>query len=127
MLVPANTVAVTNHRRVAAMSAAWLPTVQSVDPVAIVLAIGIVVDERDRRRRGRVAPTWSLACAAMNAAIKCDEELFGPISASPLVLMSVLQSRPPFLARTDRADNVQQFALASRPTAIDQRVNGRRP
>ncbi len=101
MLVPATTVPVTIIGAFAAMAALGF-TVNLSTLFAIVLAIGIVVDDAIVIVEG-VRATSSMACPAAKAAVKAMSELFGPIIGITLVLMSVFIAGR-FPAGPDRAD-----------------------
>ena len=101
MLVPATTVPVTIIGAFAAMAALGF-TVNLSTLFAIVLAIGIVVDDAIVVVEG-AAHNIEKGMSGHDAAIKAMDELFGPIIGITLVLMSVfLPGGVP--AGTDRAD-----------------------
>ena len=87
MLVPATTVPVTIIGAFAAMAALGF-TVNLSTLFAIVLAIGIVVDDAIVIVEG-VSRHIERACPAAKPPIKAMNELFGPIIGITLVLMSV--------------------------------------
>src|SRR5216683_2695978 len=119
MLVPMTTVPVTIIGAFAAMAALGF-TVNMSTLFAIVLAIGIVVDDAIVVVEG-AARHIERGVAAKEAAIRAMDELFGPIIGITLVLMSVFLPAAflPGLTRRIYA----QFALVIAATALLSAVN----
>ena len=119
MLVPATTVPVTIIGAFAAMAAMGF-TVNLSTLFAIVLAIGIVVDDAIVVVEG-AAHHIELGLSPHDAAIKAMDELFGPIIGITLVLMSVFIPAAFLPGLTGQI--YAQFALVIAATAIISAIN----
>src|SRR5258706_114857 len=119
MLVPMTTVPVTIIGAFAAMAALGF-TVNMSTLFAIVLAIGIVVDDAIVVVEG-AAHHIERGVAAKEAAIRAMDELFGPIVGITLVLMSVFLPAAFIPGRTGKT--FAQFALVIAATALLSAVN----
>jgi HAE1 family hydrophobic/amphiphilic exporter-1 len=119
MLVPATTVPVTIIGAFAAMAALGF-TVNLSTLFAIVLAIGIVVDDAIVIVEG-VARHIEHGMSGREAAVKAMGELFGPIVGITLVLMSVFIPAAFMPGLTGQL--YQQFALVIAATALISAVN----
>jgi HAE1 family hydrophobic/amphiphilic exporter-1 len=119
MLIPATTVPVTIIGAFAAMAALGF-TVNLSTLFAIVLAIGIVVDDAIVIVEG-VAHHIERGVTPHDAAIKAMDELFGPIIGITLVLMSVFIPAAFMPGLTGQM--YAQFALVIAATAILSAVN----
>jgi HAE1 family hydrophobic/amphiphilic exporter-1 len=119
MLVPATTVPVTIIGAFAAMSALGF-TVNLSTLFAIVLAIGIVVDDAIVVVEG-ASHHIELGLTPHDAAIKAMGELFGPIIGITLVLMSVFIPAAFLPGLTGQM--YAQFALVIAATAIISAIN----
>ena len=119
MLVPATTVPVTIIGAFAAMAALGF-TVNLSTLFAIVLAIGIVVDDAIVIVEG-VARHIEHGMTGREAAVKAMGELFGPIVGITLVLMSVFLPAAFLPGLTGQL--YQQFALVIAATALISAVN----
>ena len=119
MLVPATTVPVTIIGAFAAMAALGF-TVNLSTLFAIVLAIGIVVDDAIVIVEG-VARHIEDGMPGREAAVKAMTELFGPIIGITLVLMSVFLPAAFLPGLTGQM--YQQFALVIAATALISAVN----
>jgi HAE1 family hydrophobic/amphiphilic exporter-1 len=119
MLVPATTVPVTIIGAFAAMSALGF-TVNLSTLFAIVLAIGIVVDDAIVVVEG-AARHIEEGLSGHDAAIKAMDELFGPIVGITLVLMSVFIPAAFLPGLTGRM--YAQFALVIAATALISAIN----
>ena len=119
MLVPATTVPVTIIGAFAAMAALGF-TVNLSTLFAIVLAIGIVVDDAIVIVEG-VAHHIERGLPPREAAEKAMEELFGPIIGITLVLMSVFIPAAFLPGLTGQL--YKQFALVIAATALISAVN----
>ncbi|CAH1657673.1 MULTISPECIES: multidrug efflux RND transporter permease subunit [unclassified Chelatococcus] len=119
MLVPATTVPVTIIGAFAAMSAMGF-TVNLSTLFAIVLAIGIVVDDAIVIVEG-VSRHVEAGMPGQAAAEKAMDELFGPIIGITLVLMSVFIPAAFLPGLTGQL--FQQFALVIAATALISAVN----
>ncbi len=119
MLVPATTVPVTIIGAFAAMWALGF-TVNLSTLFAIILAIGIVVDDAIVIVEG-VAHHMERGLTPHDAAIKAMDELFGPIIGITLVLMSVFIPSAFLPGLTGQM--YAQFALVIAATAIISAVN----
>ena len=119
MLVPATTVPVTIIGAFAAMAALGF-TVNLSTLFAIVLAIGIVVDDAIVVVEG-AAHHIERGLSAHDAAIKAMGELFGPIIGITLVLMSVFIPAAFLPGLTGQM--YAQFALVIAATALISAVN----
>ena len=119
MLVPATTVPVTI---IGAFAAMWMLgfTVNLSTLFAIVLAIGIVVDDAIVVVEG-AAHHMERGLSAHDAAIKAMNELFGPIIGITLVLMSVFIPAAFLPGLTGQM--YAQFALVIAATAIISAIN----
>src|SRR5262249_24662230 len=119
MLIPATTVPVTIIGAFAAMAALGF-TINFSTLFAIVLAIGIVVDDAVVVGEGAV-PSTGTGMAGREAASAAMRQLFGPIIGIPLVLMSVFLPAA-FLPRlTGRM--YAHFALVTAATALLSAIN----
>src|SRR5256886_770808 len=114
MLVPATTVPVTIIGAFAAMAALGF-TINLSTLFAIVLAIGIVVDDAIVVVEG-AAHNIEQGMSGHDAAIKAMDELFGPIIGITLVLMSVFLPAAFLPGLTGRM--YAQFALVIAPPAL---------
>lgn len=119
MLVPATTVPVTIIGAFAAMAALGF-TVNLSTLFAIVLAIGIVVDDAIVVVEG-AAHHIERGLSPHDAAIKAMDELFGPIIGITLVLMSVFIPAAFLPGLTGRI--YAQFALVIAATALISAIN----
>ena len=119
MLVPATTVPVTIIGAFAAMAALGF-TVNLSTLFAIVLAIGIVVDDAIVVVEG-VAHNIERGLTPHDAAIKAMDELFGPIIGITLVLMSVFIPAAFLPGLTGQM--YAQFALVIAATALLSAIN----
>ncbi len=119
MLVPATTVPVTIIGAFAAMAALGF-TVNLSTLFAIVLAIGIVVDDAIVIVEG-VARHIEHGMSGREAAVKAMGELFGPIIGITLVLMSVFLPAAFLPGLTGQM--YQQFALVIAATALISAIN----
>ncbi|MGX7742827.1 efflux RND transporter permease subunit [Rhodopseudomonas parapalustris] len=119
MLVPATTVPVTIIGAFAAMSAMGF-TVNTTSLFALVLAIGIVVDDAIVIVEG-VSRHIAGGTSSREAAVKAMSELFGPIIGITLVLMAVFLPAAAISGLTGKM--YQQFALVIAATALISAVN----
>ena len=119
MLVPATTVPVTIIGSFAAMAALGF-TVNLSTLFAIVLAIGIVVDDAIVVVEG-VARHIEHGMTGREAAVKAMGELFGPIIGITLVLISVFLPAAFLPGLTGQM--YQQFALVIAATALISAIN----
>src|SRR5581483_9501397 len=119
MLVPATTVPVTIIGAFAAMAAMGF-TVNLSTLFAIVLAIGIVVDDAIVVVEG-AAHNIEKGMSGHDAAIRAMNELFGPIIGITLVLMSVFLPAAFLPGLTGRM--YAQFALVIAATALLSAIN----
>src|SRR6202050_4038506 len=119
MLVPATTVPVTIIGAFAAMAALGF-TVNLSTLFAIILAIGIVVDDAIVIVEG-TARYIEMGMSGHDAAIKAMGELFGPIIGITLVLISVFLPAAFLPGLTGRM--YAQFALVIAATALLSAVN----
>ena len=119
MLVPATTVPVTIVGAFAAMAALGF-TVNFSTLFAIVLAIGIVVDDAIVVVEG-AAHNIEQGMSGHDAAIKAMDQLFGPIIGITLVLMSVFLPAAFLPGLTGRM--YAQFALVIAATALLSAIN----
>jgi hydrophobic/amphiphilic exporter-1 (mainly G- bacteria), HAE1 family len=119
MLIPATTVPVTIIGAFAAMAALGF-TVNLSTLFAIVLAIGIVVDDAIVIVEG-VAHHIDRGMSPHDASIKAMDELFGPIIGITLVLMSVFIPAAFMPGLTGKM--YAQFALVIAATALLSAVN----
>jgi hydrophobic/amphiphilic exporter-1 (mainly G- bacteria), HAE1 family len=119
MLVPATTVPVTIIGAFAAMAALGF-TVNLSTLFAIVLAIGIVVDDAIVIVEG-VARHMEDGLSGREAAVKAMGELFGPVIGITLVLMSVFLPAAFMPGLTGQM--YQQFALVIAATALISAIN----
>ncbi|MEZ5763884.1 MAG: efflux RND transporter permease subunit [Xanthobacteraceae bacterium] len=119
MLIPATTVPVTIIGAFAAMAALGF-TVNLSTLFAIVLAIGIVVDDAIVIVEG-VAHNIERGLTSHDASIKAMDELFGPIIGITLVLMSVFIPAAFMPGLTGKM--YAQFALVIAATAILSAIN----
>jgi len=119
MLVPATTVPVTIIGAFAAMAALGF-TVNLSTLFAIVLAIGIVVDDAIVVVEG-AAHNIEKGMSGHDAAIRAMDELFGPIIGITLVLMSVFLPAAFLPGLTGRM--YAQFALVIAATALLSAIN----
>ncbi|ALA17426.1 MULTISPECIES: efflux RND transporter permease subunit [Chelatococcus] len=119
MLVPATTVPVTIIGAFAAMAALGF-TVNISTLFAIVLAIGIVVDDAIVIVEG-VAHHMSRGLSGREAAVKAMNELTGPVIGITLVLMSVFLPAAFMPGLTGQM--YQQFALVIAATALISAIN----
>ena len=119
MLVPATTVPVTIIGAFAAMAALGF-TVNLSTLFAIVLAIGIVVDDAIVVVEG-AAHNIEKGMSGHDAAIRAMDELFGPIMGITLVLMSVFLPAAFLPGLTGRM--YAQFALVIAATALLSAIN----
>jgi hydrophobic/amphiphilic exporter-1 (mainly G- bacteria), HAE1 family len=119
MLVPATTVPVTIIGAFAAMAALGF-TVNLSTLFAIILAIGIVVDDAIVVVEG-AAHNIEKGMSGHDAAIRAMDELFGPIVGITLVLMSVFLPAAFLPGLTGRM--YAQFALVIAATALLSAVN----
>ncbi|MBX9710958.1 MAG: multidrug efflux RND transporter permease subunit [Xanthobacteraceae bacterium] len=119
MLVPATTVPVTIIGAFAAMAALGF-TVNLSTLFAIVLAIGIVVDDAIVVVEG-AAHNIEHGMSGHDAAIKAMDQLFGPIIGITLVLVSVFVPAAFLPGMTGRI--YAQFALVIAATALISAIN----
>jgi len=119
MLVPATTVPVTIIGAFAAMAALGF-SVNMSTLFAIVLAIGIVVDDAIVVVEG-AAHNIERGLSAHDAAIKAMDELFGPIIGITLVLISVFLPAAFLPGMTGKI--YAQFALVIAATALLSAIN----
>ncbi|HET6307520.1 MAG TPA: efflux RND transporter permease subunit, partial [Rhodopila sp.] len=119
VLVPATTVPVTIIGAFAAMAALGF-TINLSTLFAIVLAIGIVVDDAIVVVEG-AAHHIDAGMSGHDAAIKAMDELFGPIIGITLVLMSVFIPAAFLPGLTGRL--YAQFALVIAATALISAIN----
>jgi hydrophobic/amphiphilic exporter-1 (mainly G- bacteria), HAE1 family len=119
MLVPATTVPVTIIGAFAAMAALGF-TVNLSTLFAIILAIGIVVDDAIIIVEG-AAHHIEMGLSGHDAAVKAMDELFGPIIGITLVLMSVFIPAAFLPGLTGQM--YAQFALVIAATAVISAVN----
>jgi HAE1 family hydrophobic/amphiphilic exporter-1 len=119
MLIPATTVPVTIIGAFAAMAAMGF-TVNLSTLFAIVLAIGIVVDDAIVVVEG-AARNIEKGMSGHDAAIRAMDELFGPIIGITLVLMSVFLPAAFLPGLTGRM--YAQFALVIAATALLSAIN----
>ncbi len=118
-LVPATTVPVTIIGSFAAMSAMGF-TINLLTLFAVVLAIGIVVDDAIVVVEGTVQHI-ERGKSPRQASIAAMQELFGPILGVTLVLMSVFV--PPAFMPGVTGQMYRQFALVIAATALISAVN----
>ena len=119
MLIPATTVPVTIIGAFAAMAALGF-TVNLSTLFAIVLAIGIVVDDAIVIVEG-VDHNIARGLSSHDAAIRAMDELFGPIIGITLVLMSVFI--PAAFMPGLTGEMYAQFALVIAATAVLSAIN----
>ncbi len=119
MLVPATTVPVTIIGAFAAMAALGF-TINLSTLFAIVLAIGIVVDDAIVVVEG-AAHNIERGMSGHDAAIKAMDQLFGPIIGITLVLVSVFLPAAFLPGMTGRI--YAQFALVIAATALISAIN----
>lgn len=119
MLVPATTVPVTIVGAFAAMALLGY-SVNTTSLFALVLAIGIVVDDAIVIVEG-VARHMERGLSSRDAAVKAMSELTGPIVGITLVLMAVFLPAAMMSGLTGRM--YQQFALVIAATALISAVN----
>ncbi|NVO14810.1 MAG: efflux RND transporter permease subunit [Rhodoplanes sp.] len=119
MLVPATTVPVTIIGAFAAMALLGY-TINTTSLFALVLAIGIVVDDAIVIVEG-VARHMDEGLSSREAAVKAMSELFGPIIGITLVLMAVFLPAATLPGLTGKM--YQQFALVIAATALISAVN----
>ncbi|WP_454642283.1 efflux RND transporter permease subunit [Bradyrhizobium liaoningense] len=119
MLVPATTVPVTIIGAFAAMSLLGF-TVNTTSLFALVLAIGIVVDDAIVIVEG-VARHLDGGMSSREAAVKAMSELFGPVIGITLVLMAVFLPAATLSGLTGKM--YQQFALVIAATAVISAIN----
>ncbi len=119
MLVPATTVPVTIIGAFAAMAALGF-TVNTATLFAIVLAIGIVVDDAIVIVEG-VSRHMEAGMTGRDAAVRAMTELFGPIIGITLVLMAVFLPSAALPGLTGQM--YQQFALVIAATAFISAIN----
>jgi hydrophobic/amphiphilic exporter-1 (mainly G- bacteria), HAE1 family len=119
MLVPATTVPVTIVGAFAAMSLLGF-TVNTTSLFALVLAIGIVVDDAIVIVEG-VARHMDAGPSSREAAVKAMSELSGPIIGITLVLMAVFVPATTLSGLTGKM--YEQFALVIAATALISAVN----
>ncbi|GGC74369.1 efflux RND transporter permease subunit [Chelatococcus reniformis] len=119
MLVPATTVPVTIIGAFAAMAAMGF-SVNTTTLFAIVLAIGIVVDDAIVIVEG-VSRHLEAGMSSHDAAVKAMSELFGPIIGITLVLMAVFLPAASLPGLTGQM--YQQFALVIAATAFISAIN----
>ena len=119
MLVPATTVPVTLFGAFAAMAAFGF-SINMSTLFALVLAIGIVVDDAIVIVEG-AARQMSYGLKGPQAAEKAMEELFGPIVGITLVLVSVFLPAAFLPGLTGKL--YQQFALVIAATAVISAIN----
>lgn len=119
MLVPATTVPVTIIGAFAAMAALGF-TINLSTLFAIVLAIGIVVDDAIVVVEG-AAHNIEQGMSGHDAAIKAMDQLFGPIIGITLVLISVFLPAAFLPGMTGRI--YAQFALVIAATALISAIN----
>src|SRR5216110_1892428 len=119
MLVPATTVPVTIIGAFAGMAALGF-TINMSTLFAIVLAIGIVVDDAIVVVEG-AAHNMEQGMSGHDAAIRAMDQLFGPIIGITLVLMSVFLPAAFLPGLTGRM--YAQFALVIAATALLSAIN----
>ncbi len=119
MLVPATTVPVTIIGAFMAMAMLGF-TVNTTSLFALVLAIGIVVDDAIVIVEG-VARHMDAGMPAREAAVKAMTELFGPVIGITLVLLAVFLPAATMPGLTGKM--YQQFALVIAATALISAVN----
>ncbi|ULK95039.1 efflux RND transporter permease subunit [Bradyrhizobium sp. I71] len=119
MLVPATTVPVTIIGAFGAMSLLGF-TVNTTSLFALVLAIGIVVDDAIVIVEG-VARHLDGGMSSREAAVKAMSELFGPVIGITLVLMAVFLPAATLSGLTGKM--YQQFALVIAATAVISAIN----
>ncbi|WP_448029006.1 efflux RND transporter permease subunit [Bradyrhizobium liaoningense] len=119
MLVPATTVPVTIIGAFAAMSLLGF-TINTTSLFALVLAIGIVVDDAIVIVEG-VARHLDAGKSSREAAVKAMSELFGPVIGITLVLMAVFLPAATLSGLTGKM--YQQFALVIAATAVISAIN----
>ncbi|WP_454915351.1 efflux RND transporter permease subunit [Xanthobacter sediminis] len=119
MLVPATTVPVTIIGAFAAMAVLGY-TVNTTSLFALVLAIGIVVDDAIVIVEG-VSRHMDAGMSSRDAAVKAMSELTGPIIGITLVLMAVFLPAAMMSGLTGRM--YQQFALVIAATAVISAIN----
>ena len=119
MLVPATTVPVTIIGAFVAMAMLGF-TVNTTSLFALVLAIGIVVDDAIVIVEG-VARHMDAGMPSREAAVKAMSELFGPIVGITLVLLAVFLPAATLPGLTGKM--YQQFALVIAATALISAVN----
>ena len=119
MLVPATTVPVTIIGAFMAMAMLGF-TVNTTSLFALVLAIGIVVDDAIVIVEG-VARHMEAGMPAREAAVKAMTELFGPVIGITLVLLAVFLPAATMPGLTGKM--YQQFALVIAATALISAVN----
>ncbi len=119
MLVPATTVPVTIVGAFVAMAMLGF-TVNTTSLFALVLAIGIVVDDAIVIVEG-VARHMDAGMPSREAAVKAMSELFGPVVGITLVLLAVFLPAATLPGLTGKM--YQQFALVIAATALISAVN----
>lgn len=119
MLIPATTVPVTIIGAFAAMSVMGY-SINTTSLFALVLAIGIVVDDAIVIVEG-VAHHMERGLSSREAAVKAMSELTGPIIGITLVLMAVFLPAAMLSGLTGKM--YQQFALVIAATALISAVN----
>ncbi|MBS0517150.1 MAG: efflux RND transporter permease subunit [Proteobacteria bacterium] len=119
MLVPATTVPVTIIGAFVAMALLGY-TVNTTSLFALVLAIGIVVDDAIVIVEG-VSRHMDAGMSSREAAVKAMSELFGPIIGITLVLMAVFLPAATMSGLTGKM--YQQFALVIAATAVISAIN----
>ncbi len=119
MLVPATTVPVTIIGAFAAMALLGY-SVNTTSLFALVLAIGIVVDDAIVIVEG-VSRHMEAGMSSREAAVKAMSELFGPVIGITLVLMAVFLPAATLSGLTGKM--YQQFALVIAATAIISAIN----
>ncbi|UTD25606.1 efflux RND transporter permease subunit [Bradyrhizobium sp. WD16] len=119
MLVPATTVPVTIIGAFAVMALLGF-TVNTTSLFALVLAIGIVVDDAIVIVEG-VSRHLDAGMSSREAAVKAMSELFGPVIGITLVLMAVFLPAATLAGLTGKM--YQQFALVIAATAVISAVN----
>ena len=119
MLVPATTVPVTIIGAFVAMAMLGF-TVNTTSLFALVLAIGIVVDDAIVIVEG-VARHMDAGMPSREAAVKAMSELFGPVVGITLVLLAVFLPAATLPGLTGKM--YQQFALVIAATALISAVN----
>ncbi len=119
MLVPATTVPVTIIGAFVAMAMLGF-TVNTTSLFALVLAIGIVVDDAIVIVEG-VARHMDAGMPSREAAVKAMSELIGPVIGITLVLMAVFLPAATLPGLTGKM--YQQFALVIAATAVISAIN----